>query len=131
MRPPTTRTGIGTSWPFAISVTARVGPSRPIPPSATIGTGSPLPTRAEQQRQPHMDAIFNTLQGAGVNRSDLYLAWDFTVASEQSLTGPMLHLRDDAFAKLGTERPRCGLRRDRRHRPHHGARGSPPLASAS
>jgi hypothetical protein len=34
------------------------------------------------------------------NRS-LYRAWDFTVASEQSLSGRMLHIRDDAFAQLG------------------------------
>src|SRR4029453_4981551 len=31
----------------------------------------------------------------------LYLAWDFTVASERSLTGRMLHIRDDAFKTLG------------------------------
>ena len=33
-------------------------------------------------------------------RANLYLAWDFTVASEQNLAGRMLHIRDDAFASL-------------------------------
>jgi hypothetical protein len=86
----------------------RDGSGQPIPPNPTFRDyrdATPLPTTAEQQRQPHMEAIFNTLQGAGVNRSDLYLAWDFTVASQQSLTGPMLHMRDDAFAKLGSGAP--------------------------
>ncbi len=86
----------------------RDGSGQPIPPNPIFQDyrdGTPLPTRAEQQRQRHMDAIFDTLQGAGVNRSDLYLAWDFTVASQQSLTGPMLHMRDDAFAKLGSGAP--------------------------
>jgi hypothetical protein len=81
---------------------------RPIPPNAIFQDyrdGTPLPTKAEQQRQRHVDAIFNTLQEAGVERSGLYLAWDFTVASQQSLTGPMLHIRDDAFAKLGSGAP--------------------------
>ena len=27
----------------------------------------------------------------------LYLAWDFTVGSEQNLAGGMLHMRDDAM----------------------------------
>ncbi len=65
----------------------------------------PLPTLAEQQRQRHMNAIFDTLQEAGVDRSSLDLAWDFTVASPTSLTGPMLHIRADAFAKLGGGSP--------------------------
>jgi hypothetical protein len=31
-----------------------------------------------------------------------YMAWDFTVASEMSIAGPALAMRDQAFAKLGT-----------------------------
>jgi hypothetical protein len=48
------------------------------------------------------DRIFRTLRRAGVRRDErLFLAWDFTVASERSLSGRMLHIRDDAFARLG------------------------------
>ncbi len=86
----------------------RDGSGRLIPPNpvfADYRDGLPLPTKPEQQRQNHMDAIFSALQSAGVDRSSLYLAWDFTVASQQSLTGPMLHIRDDAFAKLGSGSP--------------------------
>jgi hypothetical protein len=37
--------------------------------------------------------------GHGLSR--IYKVWDFTVASEQSLAGRMLHIRDDAFRQLG------------------------------
>src|SRR3954454_1041740 len=52
-------------------------------------------------RSGHMNWIFGRLKKAGVKRSSLFLAWDFTVASERSLTERMLHIRDDAFAQLG------------------------------
>jgi hypothetical protein len=38
---------------------------------------------------------------AGVSLRGAYRVWDFTVASERSLAGRMLHIRDDAFAQLG------------------------------
>jgi hypothetical protein len=59
------------------------------------------PTEAEQARVPHMEAIFSQLEARHIERHSLYLAWDFTVASTQSLTGRMLHMRDDAFSLLG------------------------------
>jgi hypothetical protein len=45
--------------------------------------------------------IFKTLKRAGIAKSNLNLAWDFTVASEQGLTARMLHIRNDAFGQLG------------------------------
>jgi hypothetical protein len=41
------------------------------------------------------------LRRAGIKRRGIYRAWSFTVASERSLAGRMLHIRDDAFAQLG------------------------------
>ena len=55
-------------------------------------------------RAAHMESIFRTLAQVGIDRSSLYLAWDFTVASEQSLSQRMLQIRSDAFGQLG-ERP--------------------------
>jgi hypothetical protein len=53
-------------------------------------------------RADHMDWIFSRLKKAGIKRDkNLFLAWDFTVASERNLTERMLHIRDDAFAQLG------------------------------
>jgi hypothetical protein len=47
------------------------------------------------------EGIFKTLRGSGIKRRDLYLAWDFTVSSDQNIAERMLHIRDDAFAQLG------------------------------
>jgi hypothetical protein len=52
-------------------------------------------------RARHFDRLFKTLGRAGIRRGSLYLAWDFTVASWQSLAARMLHIRNDAFAQLG------------------------------
>ena len=56
---------------------------------------------AVEARRPHMEDIFSTLKRAGIKRPDLYLAWDFTVASERDLSERALSIRDDAFAALG------------------------------
>jgi hypothetical protein len=45
--------------------------------------------------------IFKALKRAGIARSNLYEAWDFTVASRQGLTSRMLTIRNNAFAQLG------------------------------
>lgn len=60
---------------------------------------------ADAGRQEHYDTeIFPVLDRAEVAREDLYLAWDFTVASERSLSERILHMRDDAFGRvLGDE----------------------------
>ncbi len=59
-----------------------------------------------EARRPSMEKNFEDLRGVGVKRSDLQLAWDFTVASTESLTARMLAIRDDAFAVLGDAAPK-------------------------
>jgi hypothetical protein len=54
-----------------------------------------------ESRRAHHEQLFASLASAGVGRRDLFLAWDFTVASERNLSERMLHIRDDAFASLG------------------------------
>ncbi|MGH3442356.1 MAG: hypothetical protein ACRDUY_10015 [Nitriliruptorales bacterium] len=56
-------------------------------------------------RRAHMEDIFSRLADAGVERDDLYLAWDFTVASARSMFERVIHMRDDAFADLGDAAP--------------------------
>ncbi len=56
---------------------------------------------ATDARAQHFDDIFSRLARARIARRDLYLAWDFTVASGDSIASRMLHIRDDAFAQLG------------------------------
>ncbi len=58
-----------------------------------------------ERRRAHMEDVFGTLEDHGVARDDLFLAWDFTVASERNLSERMLHLRDDAFASLDGAAP--------------------------
>jgi hypothetical protein len=41
------------------------------------------------------------LKRANVSRKSVYVAWDFTVASDKSLTSRLLAMRDDAFKQLG------------------------------
>ncbi|HVK67352.1 MAG TPA: hypothetical protein VM694_22860, partial [Polyangium sp.] len=60
---------------------------------------------AIESRRDSMEKMFDVLAGAGVERKELYLAWEFTVASANSLAGRMLHIRDDAFEKLGNAAP--------------------------
>lgn len=56
-----------------------------------------------EDRRADMNSIIETAVDAGVSRSSLYMAWDFTVASAESVTGRALKIRDDAFARLGDE----------------------------
>ena len=58
-----------------------------------------------EARRARFEELFSALGRAGVNRSELYLAWDFTVISEENLTGRLVHIRDDALAKLGDTTP--------------------------
>lgn len=48
-----------------------------------------------------MDHILSELDGWGVPRAGMYQAWQFTVASTANLTGRLIHIRDDAFQRLG------------------------------
>jgi hypothetical protein len=49
--------------------------------------------------------IFSRLEAAGVGRTDLQIAWDFTTATRENVTGPMLAVRDRALAVVGAEGP--------------------------
>ncbi len=62
-----------------------------------------LPSEQEivNSRRAHFNEIFSTLETAGIARSSLYLAWDFTVASDANNTSRMLSMRNRAFAQLG------------------------------
>jgi hypothetical protein len=60
---------------------------------------------AVEGRRPRMESLFATLAGAGVDRGELYLAWDFTIASARNLSERLLHIRDDAFASLAGAAP--------------------------
>ncbi|HEY4332063.1 MAG TPA: hypothetical protein VGM78_05820, partial [Ilumatobacteraceae bacterium] len=56
-------------------------------------------------RRPAMEEDFADLAKAGIDRKDLYLAWDFTVASTRSLSERMLSIRDQGLKTLGDAAP--------------------------
>ena len=56
---------------------------------------------AVNQRRQHFEGIFKVLKKAKIKRSELYLAWDFTVASNENNYRRAIHMRDEAFATLG------------------------------
>ncbi len=54
-----------------------------------------------EARRQHMNSLISDLGSmGGIDRKSLYMAWDFTVASEESITGRALQIRDDAFSRL-------------------------------
>ncbi|MEU6035265.1 hypothetical protein ABZ801_07625 [Actinomadura sp. NPDC047616] len=62
----------------------------------TLPPGDPLRERQRSTRR-----VLADLSRHGVDARDLYLAWDFTVASRRGLSERMLHIRDDALRNLG------------------------------
>ncbi len=61
----------------------------------------PSENEAINVRRPHFEELFSTLEGAGIARSSLYLAWDFTVASDYNNSHRELSMRNEAFASIG------------------------------
>jgi hypothetical protein len=67
--------------------------------AALDGTPEPL-ERARALRE-----MLAALADDGIDVGDLYLAWEFTVASEESLSGRLLSMRDQAYTLLGDAAP--------------------------
>jgi hypothetical protein len=79
-----------------------------IPPPADFAAyrdNTPTGDPVKEARRAHMESLFATLAAAGIPRANLYLAWDFTVSSSRSMTERMLFVRDDGFARLGSNAP--------------------------
>lgn len=70
------------------------------PGFAALRDGTPSNIPGLEARRATLEPVFARLAELGVERSELVLAFDFVVASDESLTGEMLHMRDDAFAWL-------------------------------
>ncbi len=62
-----------------------------------------------EDRRSHFDDIFSHLSSAGIDRSNLYMAWDFTVASERNSSEALLKIRNDALAQLNDTTPGDGV----------------------
>ena len=77
----------------------RTAAGTPIP-AGPVFAGYRDGTRTDA-RTAHMTEVLDDLEAAGIARDDLFLAWDFTVTSPESIAGRLLSIRDRAFAELG------------------------------
>lgn len=59
----------------------------------------------ELRRDDMESEVFAPLEQAGIARDTLQSAWSFTIASTESVSGRMLHIRDDALSVLGDAAP--------------------------
>jgi hypothetical protein len=71
---------------------------------------------AIEGRRAALDATIDALDEAGLPRDELWLAWDFTVMSDENLTGDALAMRDLAFDQLGDAAPAFEITRVRTER---------------
>ncbi len=77
---------------------------------ATILAGDSGPaTSSAKPIERHISALLADLAKIGIPHQGLYLAWDFTVASEQNLTSWTVSMRDQAFHQLGKGVPRYSV----------------------
>ncbi len=73
---------------------------------ADVVAGRPLAEPGGTAMSAHLHRVLTLLRSdAGLGTSGLYLAWDFTVISTASLTGPAVAMRNAAMAALGSTVP--------------------------
>ena len=80
----------------------------PIEPTPAFAAYRDLVRTADpnlEDRRPAFERTFADLDAIGIGRGDLQFAWDFTIASTEALSGRLLHMRDDAFARLDGHAP--------------------------
>lgn len=75
------------------------------PAFALYRDNTPTTILPVEARRAHMEEMLTTLEGHGIPRNNLYLAWDFTTQSSESTAGRLLAMRDDAFDILGSDAP--------------------------
>ncbi|MCK6529392.1 hypothetical protein L6R50_18190 [Myxococcota bacterium] len=77
----------------------------PTPVFRALRDGTDHEDPSVERRRALYEDIFTRLEAAGVGRGDLQLAWDFSTASRENNTAPMLAMRDAALAEYGPEGP--------------------------
>lgn len=77
----------------------------PSPAFVALRDGGAFDHPSIEARRALYTDIFARLEKAGVARSELQLAWDFTTASRESTTARLLKMRDEALATVGADGP--------------------------
>ncbi|MFO0578545.1 MAG: hypothetical protein U1A78_31460 [Polyangia bacterium] len=84
------------------------GAGKPIPPSpafARLRDRKTAKIPVLRDRQARFDKTFALLEGQGIARDTVTLAWDFNTASSESMHGDLLAMRDDALRRVGPSGP--------------------------
>ncbi|MBV1859657.1 MAG: hypothetical protein KUG77_14685 [Nannocystaceae bacterium] len=104
---PAVRLEEGTRYIVAIRnvLDAEGDPLTPSPAFEVLRDLRPTQDEGLEARRPLYADIFGRLAEAGVERGSLQLAWDFTTASRENITGSMLEIRDDALEVIGAGGP--------------------------
>jgi hypothetical protein len=80
----------------------------PLPPSPVfqaLRDNTPSDDLSVAPRRQLYADILDKLQAAGIDPTQLQLAWDFNTASKDDTTGWMVHVRDDALNNVGQDGP--------------------------
>jgi hypothetical protein len=72
--------------------------------------GLPTGVAVVEALRPRTELLLDELVDLAVPTDGLYLVWDFTVASARNLSERVLHVRDDAFDRLGLAAPKVTIR---------------------
>src|SRR5690606_4918700 len=104
---PVTRLLDGTRYFVAVRdvVDAEGRATQPSPAFKALRDGGASDEGSVELRRDSYADIFSKLEAAGVDKSSLQLAWDFTTASVENNTSRMLSMRDAALAEVGAEGP--------------------------
>jgi len=80
------------------------GAVEPEPAFRTLRDGAPTTIPQLEARRAHFEQqVFPVLESHGIPRANLVLAFDFTVASDEDLTGTMVWMRDEAFSWIASQ----------------------------
>jgi hypothetical protein len=77
----------------------------PSPAFAALRDGTSSSDFSVDRRRALYADIFAKLAAAGVDKSDLQIAWDYSTASQTNNTKQMIAMRDDALATVGADGP--------------------------
>lgn len=84
-------------------------PLAPSPAFKALRDGEASQEPSVERRRALYDDIFKKLADAGIDKSDLQIAWDYTTASRENNTRALVAMRDDALAKVGEEGPEYSI----------------------
>lgn len=108
---PATRLAPGRAYAVAIRGVNGVSGAPLEPSEAFIAfrDGLPLAEAALEARRSGFEEVFAALEGAGVERASLIIAWRFRTASDESTRGTLLAMRAAALEELGDDGIGCKI----------------------